>query len=99
MTYPGVGYSTEQIHLFLAESLEEVGAGSDDDEFLEPVRLPFAEAVRRARAGEVADAKTCVALLLAAAVLEGAVAVIATHIHQGLRPDPDRPVVDAGGSG
>ena len=70
VTYPGIGYSSEQIHLFLAEDLGEVGAGSDDDEFLEPVRMPFEEAARRARAGEVPDAKTCVALLLAAAVIE-----------------------------
>ncbi len=67
VTYPGIGYSTEQIHLFLAEDLAEVEVESDDDEFLDVVRMPFEEAVRRARAGEVADAKTCVALLLAAA--------------------------------
>lgn len=70
VTFPGIGYSTEQIHLFLAEDLTEVEAGSDDDEFLEPVRLPFAEAVDRARRGDIADAKTCVALLLAAAEVE-----------------------------
>ena len=64
-TFPGIGYSSEVIHLFLAEDLADGEAGSDDDEFLEVVRLPFDEAVRRAEAGEVPDAKTAVALLLA----------------------------------
>lgn len=69
-THPGIGYSSERIHLFLAESLEAAESGADDDEFVEPVTLPFVEAVRRARAGELPDAKTAVALLLAAAVVE-----------------------------
>ena len=68
-TFPGIGYSSETIHLFLAEDLTDGEAGGDDDEFLEVVRLPFAEAVRRAERGEVADAKTAVALLLANAAL------------------------------
>ena len=69
-TYPGIGYSDEGIHLFLAEGLSDGEAGSDDDEFVEPVRLPLAEAVRKARAGEILDAKTCVALFLAQAHLD-----------------------------
>lgn len=68
-TYPGIGYSNEVIHLFLAEGLTEVEAGSDDDEFVEPVRMPLAEAVRMAKAGEILDGKSCVALLLAEAEL------------------------------
>ncbi|MDT0630509.1 NUDIX hydrolase [Rubrivirga sp. S365] len=66
-TFPGIGYSSETIHLFLAESLSEGERGGDDDEFLEVVRLPFDEAVRRAESGEILDAKTSLALLLAAA--------------------------------
>ena len=42
----------------------------DDDEFLEPVRIPFAEAVRMAQAGEILDGKSCVAILLAHAAVE-----------------------------
>ena len=68
-TYPGIGYSDEVIHLFLAEDLTEVEAGADDDEFVEPVRMPLAEAVALARRGEILDAKSCVALLLADAAL------------------------------
>lgn len=69
-THPGIGYTDEVIHLYLAEDLCEVEAGSDDDEFVVPVRLPFAEAVARAKVGELRDAKTCVAILLADAVLQ-----------------------------
>lgn len=68
-TYPGIGYSDEVIHLFLAEGLTEVEAGSDDDEFVEPVRMPLTEAVRMARSGEILDGKSCVAILLAEAEL------------------------------
>ena len=46
-----------------------LGAASDDDECVEGVRLPFAEAVRRAEAGAILDAKTAVALLMANAAL------------------------------
>ena len=70
-TYPCIGYSNEVIHLFLAEDLTEVPAGTEADEFVEPFRLPFAEAVARARRGEILDAKSAVALLRAGAEVEG----------------------------
>lgn len=68
-TYPGIGYSDERIELFLAEGLTQHAAEADDGEFVEPVRMPFVEAARRARAGELLDAKTCVAVLMAEAHL------------------------------
>jgi ADP-ribose pyrophosphatase len=69
-TYPCIGYSDEVIHLFLAEGLSPVEGEMEHDEFLEPVRMPLAEAVARARRGEVLDAKSTVALLLVHAHLE-----------------------------
>lgn len=69
-TFPAIGYSDEVIHVFLAEGLTEVTAHVDDDEFVEPFRMPMEEAVAMARRGEIEDAKSCVALLLAAAALE-----------------------------
>lgn len=69
-TYPCIGYSNEVIHLFLAEDLAEVSAGTEEDEFVEPFRLPFAEAVAMARRGEVLDTKSAVALLRAAEEVE-----------------------------
>lgn len=69
-TYPCIGYSDEVIHLYLAEGLRDGTAGSDDDEFVEPVRMPLAEAVAMARRGEILDAKSTVALILAQAHLD-----------------------------
>ena len=69
--FPGVGYSNEKIHVFLAEDLTEEGQDLGEGEFLEVVRLPLAEAVARARRGDLADLKTVAALLLAAAYRDG----------------------------
>ncbi|HYE96746.1 MAG TPA: NUDIX hydrolase [Rubricoccaceae bacterium] len=69
-TFPCIGYSNEVIHLFLAEDLSEVEGRLEEDEFVVPVRMPFAEAVAMARRGEILDGKSCVALLLAAAHLD-----------------------------
>ncbi len=68
-TYPAIGYSNEVIHLFLAEDLTEVETAVDADEFVEPFRMPLAEAAAMARRGEIEDAKSCVALLLADAAI------------------------------
>ena len=70
-TYPGIGYSDERIELYLAENLTQHAQAADADEFVEPVRLPFADAVTMARRGELLDAKTCVAVLMAHAHLAG----------------------------
>ncbi len=69
-TYPCIGYSNEVIHLFLAEDLSEASAELEHDEFVEPFRLPFAEAVAMARRGEVLDTKSAIALLRAGAEVE-----------------------------
>ena len=69
-TYPCIGYSNEVIYLFLAEGLSRAEAEAEADEFVEPFRLPFAEAVAMARRGEISDAKSAVALLRAADFLE-----------------------------
>ena len=68
-TFPAIGYSDERIWLFLAEDLSEAEVHVDADEFVEPFRMPLAEAVAMARRGEIEDAKSCVALLLADAAL------------------------------
>lgn len=67
--YPCIGYSNEVIHFFLAEALTEGRAEPSAGEFLEPVRMPFVEAVERARRGALADMKTVAALLMADAFL------------------------------
>ncbi len=60
------GYTSEFIHLFLAEDLEPAPLAVDDDEFLETVVLPLDEALRRVETGAIQDGKTIAALLLAA---------------------------------
>lgn len=60
------GYTTEYIHLYLATDLETSTLAMDDDEFLEIVRLPLAEALRQVEAGEIVDGKTIIGLLLTA---------------------------------
>lgn len=70
-TFPCIGYSDEVIHLFLAEDLTEGDGYTEDDEFVVPVRMPFEEAVGKARSGEILDAKSCVAILLASEHVNG----------------------------
>ncbi len=63
--YPSPGSWTEYVHLFLART---AGAPErEPEEGIVVVRRPFAEMVAEARAGQVEDAKTALALLLAAA--------------------------------
>ena len=65
------GFCDECIHLFLARDLETVLAHPGAHEVIEVHWLPFADAVDRARSGELTDAKTVVALLRAAVLLCG----------------------------
>lgn len=59
------GYSTEIIHLFLAEELSRATARQDVDENVSVSCMPLREAVQRCAAGEFQDAKTIIGLLLA----------------------------------
>lgn len=62
--YLAPGYSTELIHLFLAEDLRPAKSETDEDEFIELVIVPLDEAVVKILKGEIQDAKTVAALLL-----------------------------------
>ena len=63
--YLAAGYSTELMTVFLATELYVDPLDPDADEFLEVEKIPLAEAVSIAEAGEIPDAKTLAALLLA----------------------------------
>jgi ADP-ribose pyrophosphatase len=63
--YLAPGYSSEFIHLYIATELSESRLNMDEDEFIEIVRLPLQEALKRIGTGEIADSKTISALLLA----------------------------------
>ena len=59
------GYSDERIHLFLARELHAGQQALAANESIQCTEVPLAEAVRMALAGEITDAKSCVALLRA----------------------------------
>lgn len=60
--YPAIGYSDQKLYFFLASGLEPVSHQRDDDEFLEILRVPFAQALEMIRTGEICETKTVVAL-------------------------------------
>jgi ADP-ribose pyrophosphatase len=68
--YLAPGYSTELMHVFLATDLKYNPLEADADEFISVEKIPVAEALRRAASGEMLDAKSLAALLLAKRYLE-----------------------------
>ena len=60
------GFSDEKISLYLARDLEAGESAPDEDEFLNIVKLPLPEVVAMIARGEVNDAKTISAVLMAA---------------------------------
>jgi ADP-ribose pyrophosphatase len=63
--YSSAGFSDEFMHLFVAEAEPQPRGVPEDG--IELVRRPFDELERSARAGRIRDAKTALAVLLAAA--------------------------------
>jgi len=61
------GVFTEVVHLFLARELQATAANPEPGECLEVHWVPGKEALQRAAAGDLEDAKTVIALLRAAA--------------------------------
>lgn len=62
--YTSPGFCTEKLHYFAVTDLVPAPGVPDEDEELEVVRIPLREACRMALAGEIADAKTLIALFL-----------------------------------
>jgi ADP-ribose pyrophosphatase len=69
--YLAPGYSTEYMGVFLATDLKHNPLEADDDEFLSVEKIPVAEAIQMAERGEMPDAKSLAALLMARPHLEG----------------------------
>jgi ADP-ribose pyrophosphatase len=63
--YTTPGFTDEVIHLFLAHDLTEGASALETDEFVEPVRVPFSQALAWVRSGQIMDAKTISTLLYA----------------------------------
>jgi len=68
--YLAPGYSTEFMAVFLATDLRENPLEADDDEFLQLERIPLKKAYELAQQGDMPDAKSLAALLLARPYLE-----------------------------
>lgn len=60
--HPSPGVFDEVVHLFAATGLTQHHPMPEDDELIEPVRIPLAEALQMARDGRISDAKTIAAL-------------------------------------
>ena len=67
---PSVGYTDEMLYLYLARDLTFGSTHFDADEFLEPFKLPFPQALAMALDGRINDAKTVCALLRADAKMQ-----------------------------
>ena len=68
--YLAPGYSTEYMHVYLATGLSHDPLEADADEFLILERIPQAEALQMFERGEIQDAKSLAAVLLARKYLE-----------------------------
>jgi ADP-ribose pyrophosphatase len=71
--YLAPGYSTEFMHVYLAQELRHDPLEADADEFLSVETIPYAKAIQMAERGEMPDAKSLAALLLAKSHLESIV--------------------------
>ena len=61
-----VGFSNEYIHLYAAEGLTAGKQHTDEDEFINVVKVPLEEAVEMAKDGRIFDAKSVTSILLLA---------------------------------
>jgi ADP-ribose pyrophosphatase len=61
-----VGFCDERVYLYLATDLTPVPSALEEDEFIHPVVMTLKEALRLLDGGAILDAKTQLALLLAA---------------------------------
>lgn len=68
--FPSPGYTSELLHLYLAEELSPGEQHLDQGEFLHAFRLPFCEALKWVEGGRICDAKSALALLQTAMILQ-----------------------------
>ena len=69
--FPTPAYDEEVIYMYLARQITETSTQSlDADEFLDVVRLPLADAVQMVMENRIKDAKTQIALLKTAFLLQ-----------------------------
>ncbi|WP_303105091.1 NUDIX domain-containing protein [uncultured Mitsuokella sp.] len=59
-----VGFSNEHIHLYVATGLTPGKQHTDEDEFINVVKVPMKEALEMVRDGRIIDAKSVVSILM-----------------------------------
>lgn len=69
--YTTPGFCAEKLFIYLATDLQPSTQQLDEDELVEVVYLPLAEAIQMALCGEIEDSKTLIALLWAARLFKG----------------------------
>ncbi|UCD39313.1 MAG: NUDIX hydrolase [Fidelibacterota bacterium] len=69
--HPCIGYSDEEIVVYLAQGLERLEAEAEADEFVEPFELGLDEALGWIEGGKITDVKTIIALYWAERYLQG----------------------------
>ncbi len=69
--YTSPGFSNEVIHLFIAKELKKESMKADFDEYLQVVKMPAKEVLKKIHSGEIADGKTISGLLLTYSLIEG----------------------------
>jgi len=65
------GYTTEYLYIYLATDLTPAPLPGDEDEFIEVLPTPISETFAMVKNGQIRDAKTLAALLLATPYLAG----------------------------
>ena len=61
-----VGFTNEYIHLYAATGLTPGKKHPDDDEFINTVKMPLADAVKLVETGKIIDSKTIISILMLA---------------------------------
>ena len=65
-----VGFSNEVIHLYAATDLKSGKQHTDDDEFINVVKMPLADAVKLVEDGTIIDCKSIISILMLAKQIE-----------------------------
>jgi ADP-ribose pyrophosphatase len=60
--YTSPGYSSEVLHIYLAEDLVETTSKAEEDEILEVVKMSLEDALELVKSNQIIDAKTILAL-------------------------------------
>ncbi len=68
--YTSPGFCDEAIWLFLARGISQKAPSPDEDEFLDIVKMPYAEALQKAQTGFFRDGKTQLLVLRCAEMLQ-----------------------------